>query len=214
MGTLDKFREYGGMTEWSESEIEQIIIYKVDKMLEDYYWEYVAPLEKQLIKLGVKPKFKSQEITFRPNRNHKFYLNNKWEIFFTTLMFELWNAGFLIKPKNSDYRLEDKFNPNTMNFVKCFSGINGLSRDADQPTWQNNNRGGLELCVYFIDELIRLKIITDHKKDLMIEKVFGIKDPTRKRQKFQTYSSTDFKPKRHKEIDLIIETSIKKMDSI
>ena len=30
MGTLDKFREYGGMTEWSESEIEQIIIYKVD----------------------------------------------------------------------------------------------------------------------------------------------------------------------------------------
>ena len=203
------------MSELDDYPEEEITNKKIKELLDNFYWEYVAPLERQLQELGHKPKRnKGETISFRPNRIHELYKggygNNRWEIFFTHLMFELWNAGFLIRPENSDYRLEEKMNPNTMNFVRCFDGIIGLTKDSDQPTWQNNKKGDLELCVYMIDELIRLNIITDHKKDLMIKKVFGLKDPTRKRQKFQLYEKTNFNPKRHKEIDSIISTCLNK----
>lgn len=194
--------------EMDEGDIEEI----VENAINDFYFEVVVPLENQLKELGYKPKRSTYEtISFRPNSMHEYYRENKWEMFFTFLMGELWDAGFLIRPENSDWRLKEKMNPNTMNFVRCFDGVIGLVQGADQPTWQENGRGGLELCVYMIDELIRMKIISDHKKNKMIEKVFGIKDPARKRAKFSTYHNTDYKPKRHKEIDDIISNAQKRL---
>ena len=187
----------------------------IDKRLNDFYFEYVAPLENRLKELGhTQIRFASESITFRPNSMHKYYREGKWETFFTCLMFELWNAGFLIRPENSDWRLKEKMNPNTMNFVRCFDGVIGLLKGNDQPTWQENGRGSLELCVYMIDELIQMKIISDNKKNIMITKVFGIKDPARKRAKFSTYHNTDYKPKRHKEIDDIISNAQKRVEEL
>lgn len=138
--------------EWDEYEIEEI----VENYLNDFYFDYVVPLEKQLKELGHTPKRTTHEKTsFRPNRRHDYYSEGKWEMFFTCLMYELWNADFLIRPENSDYRLQEKMNPNTMNFIRCFDGVIGLVQGADQPTWQQNGRGGLELCVYMIDEFLQ-----------------------------------------------------------
>ena len=202
---------------WSENQLRDLIKEVNEKLLDDYYWEFVAPLERQLIELGYNPKKNksaNNKVSFRPNRNHKLYKggygNNKWELFFVHLMFELWNAGFLIRPENSDYRLKENMNPNTMNFVRCFDPVIGFLESMEQLTWQNNKKGDLELCVYMIDELIGHKIIQDYKKDVFIEKIFGVKDPTRKRQKFATYHNTDYKPKRHEEIDSILSTCLNK----
>ena len=212
MGILDKLREGGAKTEWADYEIQNMIIYQVDDMLEEYYWEHIAPLEKQIKELGGKVPKKSdvESVCFRPNRHHEFWIEQKWHQFFNLLYDELLSSGFLISQKKNKPSLKNEKKLFSESFYRCFDGVSGLM-ESYKPKWQNNIRGDLELCVYFIDELIRLKIITDYKKDFMIENIFGIKDPTRKRQKFGTYSSSDFKPKRHKEIDLIIETSIKKL---
>jgi hypothetical protein len=203
--------------EWSEDELRDLIKDVNEELLDNYYWEYVAPLEKQLKELGHKTKKNKpaySTVSYRPNRTHELYIggygNNKWELFFTNLMFELWNAGFLIRPENSDFKLKEKMNPNTMNFTRCFDGIIGLLESMEQPTWQNNKKGDLELCVYMIDELIRLEIIKQFKKDVLTEKIFGIKDPTRKRNKWNYNEKTFWKPKRHKEIDSILSTCLNK----
>ena len=213
MGFWDTIREGGGKTEWAQYEIENIVLYQVENMLEEYYWEYVAPLEKQIKELGGKipSKQEDESISFRPDRSHEFWIEKKWDKFFRILHEELCSNGFLTKTEKIEVGFENKKNLHTTSFTKSFDGVSGVLK-SHSPIWQNNKRGDLELCVYFIDRLIRLKIITDYKKDFMIENVFGIKDPTRKRQKFATYSSTNYKPKRHKEIDLIIETSMKKLE--
>ena len=184
-----------------ENEIDVII----RQHLDDFYWEHVAPLEQQIIELGHKPKVsRPQGKSFRPDRSGKMWLEHKdkREQFFVGLMYELWDAGFLIRPENSDWRLKEKMNPRTLDFAYCFDwSVGFIEGTMDVQTWQNNKKGDLELCVYMIDELIRLKIISDTKKDVWIEKVFAVKDATRKRQKFSTYHNTDYKPKRHKEID-------------
>ncbi|MDP4679036.1 MAG: hypothetical protein NWS46_01585 [Cyclobacteriaceae bacterium] len=213
MGIWDKYREHGGTTEWAQYEIENIVLYQVENMLDDYYWEYVAPLEKQIKELGGKMPTKSVDelISFRPDRNHEFWIEQKWEQFFRLLYNELLHSGFLTQPKKTESQLENKENQLLVSFLGCFDGVSGPI-ETYRLKWQSNKRGDLELCVYLIDQLIKLKIITDYKKDFMIENIFGIKDPTRKRQKFSTYSSTNYMPKRHKEIDTIIETLIEKLE--
>jgi len=213
MGIWDELRSYGAKTEWAKHEIEYIILDQVENMLEEYYWEYVAPLEKQIKELGGKipSKQDDESISFRPVRGHEFWIEKKWDQFFRILHEELCHSGFLPKTERIEVEFENKKNLYTTSFIRSFDGVSGVLK-SHSPKWQNNKRGDLELCVYFIDELIRLRIITDYKKDFIIENVFGIKDPTRKRQKFATYSSTNYKPKRHKEIDLIIETSMKKLE--
>lgn len=212
MGIWDEIRGYGAKTEWAQHEIENLILYQVEGMFEEYYWEYIAPLEKQIKELGgqIPKKSLDETVCFRPDRTHEFWIEKKWEQFFRLLYNELLSSGFVFHPKESKTPLKNENNLFEVSFLRCFDGVSGLM-ECYRPTWQDNQRGNLELCVYFIDELIRLKIITDYKKDFMIEKIFEIKDPTRKRQKFGTYSSTDYKPKRHKEIDFIIETSMKKL---
>ena len=203
--------------EWSEDQLRDLIKEVNEELLDNYYWEFVAPLERKLIELGYNPKKNKpvdDSVAYRPDRTNELYIggygNNKWELFFTHLMFELWNAGFLIRPENSDFKLKEKMNPNTMTFVRCFDPVIGFLESMEQPTWQNNKKGDLELCVYMIDELIRHKIILGYKKDVLIKKIFGVKDPTRKRLKFATYHNTDYKPKRHEEIDSILSTCLNK----
>ena len=202
--------EYNELTAPQLRELIKLIREQNEEILDDFYWENVAPLEKQLELLGHKPKkSKGEIISFRPNRKidekNKCKLwnysesTNEYILFFTQLMFELWKAELLIKPKNFSYTLKEKTNPNTVNFVRCFDGLSGLM-DNDQLTWQ----GEKQLCVYMIEELIRLKIISDHKKWILTEKIFGITDPARKLQKYGQNHKYDHKPKNHKIIDDII----------
>lgn len=208
MESWNKIGGYGGMTEVSESEIVQL----VESILDDYHWEYVAPLEKRIEELGGKRSETSanESGSFRPDRSHGYWIDQKWEQFFRILYKELCSSGFLTHPNKTEAKTKNEKNQPVVAFLAYFDGVSRLT-ESHRPKWQNNKRGDLELCVYFIDKLIRLNIITDHKKDKLIEEIFGIKDPTRKRQKFATYSTSDFKPKRYKEIDVIIETSIDKM---
>ncbi len=77
-----------------------MIIYQVDDMLEEYYWEHIAPLEKQIKELGGKvPKNQMLNPFASGQTDIMSFGLSKNGINFNLLYDELLSSGFLISQK-------------------------------------------------------------------------------------------------------------------
>ena len=146
-------------------------------------------------------------ISFKPcyDLDGQYIKGQKRKDFFEKLFNQLCESGFLNIPKNSNSIAREK----TINtFINCFDGVTGLKKDDTKFTWQNK---GIQernvLCVYMIEELIKLKIIEPIKHQKMTEQIFEIKNYSSRRQKY------DSKPKLHSQIDIIIDNCLKIKDN-
>ena len=88
-----------------------------------------------------------------------------------------------------------------LTFEDAFSGDFDLSSKV-KIQWL----GQENLCVYMIDKLIDEKVILDRKKNICIEKIFGIKNVAQKRDAYQKNKNAEpyGKPTGFENIDKIV----------
>ena len=160
---------------WSKESLEKMIKRMIDDELSGFHTDYVLPLENQLKKLGQIPEKKDgKKYSFTPKIiGGKFQDENdhpdldKMMRYFGNLHMLLYQKGLVSK---NDYN----------NFISAFCG-DGLNCDEDKVLlWS----GQENLCVYMIDKLIEDFYITDRKKNISIEKIFGIKNVAQKRDAY------------------------------
>lgn len=185
--------EYESLQEWSEEDLDD----KIELKLTDFYWEYIAPLEEQLKRLGHSPSKGGETPVFRPQINngyffksraeHKNPVNKKYGTFLTGLHDKLCDAGLMHLTETSQ-----------LDFNYAFDGLRGEHKyDLE---WKEP----LNLCPYLLDVLIDKRIIdgmTDYNKATTF--MFGVKDPANLRNQYKQNKTG--KPRNHKVIDDIIK---------
>lgn len=185
----DYWEERGIMTQ-SEFDVQ------LENALNGFYLDYILPLEKQVRQLGGSPKTKDEsKYGFYPkliNGSIKFKMDKfgiPRSLYFTNLGMLLYQAELILK---SEY----------LTFEDAFSGNFDLSSKV-KIQWL----GQENLCVYMIDKLIDEKVITDRKKNICIEKIFGIKNVAQKRDAYQKNKNAEpyGKPTGFESIDKIVK---------
>ena len=192
MGDFDDERKY-----WEEHKITQS---ELDEQLEGwfdgFYLDYILPLEKQVRQLGGTPKIKDEsKYGFYPrfiNGSIKFELDKNSiprSKYFTNLGMLLYQAELILKGQY-------------LTFEDAFCGDFDLSSKV-KIQWL----GQENLCVYMIDKLIDEKVISDKKKNICIEKIFGIKNVAQKRDAYQKNKNAEpyGKPTGFESIDKIVK---------
>ena len=171
---------------WSANHLREFI----NDLIEDYHWERVAPLIEQLEELGQKPR-KGNEYVYRPNINGKYPMD-RYRRFFTSLGLQMFHKGFIKK---------ESINV----FISAFNGV-GLPEGNNKVEWLKEKN----LCTHLIDELVDRKIITDRRRDINTEIIFGIKNPAQTRQSY--YRNLDMKPKKYRDIDNLLDIADRNSD--
>ena len=191
---MSEFDDYNGEFEQqgiTQSELDT----QLEGWFEGFYLDYILPLEKQVRELGGTPKIKDEtKYGFYPkirNGRAKFELDKDLiprSKFFSNLGMLLYQAEFILKAQY-------------LTFEDAFSGDFDLSSKV-KIQWL----GQENLCVYMIDKLIDEKVILDRKKNICIEKIFGIKNVAQKRDAYQKNKNAEpyGKPTGFESIDKIV----------
>lgn len=175
-----------------EGEIRELL----NDHLSAFYTDYVLPLENQLKKLGHTPeRAEDKEYSFTPKLIGGMFLDNNDNPIFDNILQYFGNLNMLLYQKGLIYKNDYS------NFIDAFVGIGVKQGTIVRWLGQEN------LCVYMIDKLIDKKVITDRKKNICIEKIFGIKNVAQKRDSYQKNKNVEpfGKPKGYQVIDEVIE---------
>lgn len=178
---------------WEQKMTQREFDTQIEAWLEGFYLDYILPLEKQVRQLGGTPKIKDEsKYGFYPKIREgrvKFELDKNLiprSQYFSNLGMLLYQAEFILKAQY-------------LTFEDAFCGDFDLSSKV-KIQWL----GQENLCVYMIDKLIDEKVILDRKKNICIEKIFGIKNVAQKRDAYHKNTESYGKPTGFESIDKIV----------
>lgn len=197
----------------NENQIRDLLKESIENSLNDFYHERVAPLEKQIIKLGGTVNRNPDEFRFRyfnPINAFKDTSNHFWDDpesnyckFFSLLFKAVLDRGWI--SVNEPFELKDVYGY-WMGVFGCSTfPLNLKKKDGKFELVRLTEwKGSKVLLVYLIDTLVDLKIISSRRKDITIAENFLIgSDVANLRKSFMGNKSQ--KPKSFEEIHDMIE---------